>query len=151
MNYMKKEDKELLFKDLCARLPYGVAVLSDIDKEFDGGLIGMLCRVEPYVGEKYKKLEGQYLLYQHGCFTPYTVEEVRPYLRPISSMTDEEREDFFKNDGVMSHNPNTDTWSITSFTIKGIDWLNKHHFDYRGLIERGLAIEPKNELKDIYK
>ena len=120
---MTQEDKELLLKDLCARLPYGVNILVDLEREFDGGTYGVLCRIEPYVGEKYPELKGQFLLYQHGCLTPLVVEEVRPYLRPMSSMTKEE----------------SNGWETTA--CKEIDWLNAHHFDYRGLIPMGLALE----------
>ena len=65
--------------------------------------------------------------YEHICF----LERTLPYLRPMSSMTEEERKEyqaFFNYDGV-------------EYPEEYIDWLNAHHFDYRGLIEKGLALE----------
>ena len=140
---MTQEDKQLLLKDLCSRLPYGVKVLADLDKTFDGGCIGIVCTIEPYVGEKFPHLKGEYLLYQRGCLTPLILDEVRPYLRPMSSMTEEERKEYIRECnkvfsfryGASSH------YQVT-------DWLNEHHFDYRRLIERGLALEAP---LDMYK
>ena len=71
--------------------------------------------------------------YDFGFFP---VEHVKPYLRPMSSMTVEERFEYNGFDGYI--------FSDEDVIIK-IDWLNKHHFDYRGLIKKGLAIEaPEN-------
>ena len=63
------------------------------------------------------------------------VWELKPYLRPMLSMTEEEKEEYNKTENLslfdLHHYP----------TIKSFDWLNAHHFDYRGLIEKGLALE----------
>ena len=150
---MVQEDKQLLLKDLCSRLPYGVKVLADLDKTFDGGCVGIVCTIEPYVGEKFPHLKGEYLLYQRGCLTPLILDEVRPYLRPMSSMTEEEKE-YIKN-----------RWCYNDWDIDGpsslwhekidvedadgiIDYFNEHHLDYRGLIPMGLALEAP---ADMYK
>jgi hypothetical protein len=125
---MTQQEKRLLLKDLCARLPYGVNVLADIDKTFDGGCIGIINKIEPYVGDKFPELKGQYLLYQKGCLTPLVVDEVRPYLRPMLSMTEEERQEYA-------------LILMGEININSFDWLNAHHFDYRGLIEKGHALE----------
>jgi len=64
-----------------------------------------------------------------------------PYLRPISSMTEKEKEDFgipFTSEGLVT----------LADTVECMDWLNAHHFDYHGLIEKGLALEAP---KDTYK
>ena len=111
---MTQEDKELLLKDLCARLPYGVIV-------------------------KYRSREGEGDV-QLGCGNiGYVLQlgngwwkECKPYLRPMSSMTEEERNEHFGR---------TMTIDIVETSQQVIDWLNAHHFDYRGLIERGLALE----------
>ena len=132
---MTQEDKELLFKDLCARLLYGV-----------------ICKVEFKDSEGWKtqnmSLEGVFI---NECyFTTDTgsiySKEFKPYLRPMSSMTEEEYTDlclsctwlWFEND----------LRTVTHGDHKCYDWLNKHHFDYRGLIEKGLALEaPENMYK----
>ena len=144
---MTQEDKELLLKDLCARLPYGVKVLADIDKTFDGGCIGIINKIEPYVGDKFPELKGQYLLYEKGCLTPLVVDEVRPYLRPMSSMTKEEKNKFqslqkyFYGERYIGNNEWENTGKVYYNTIESLDWLNENMFDYRGLIFMGLALE----------
>jgi hypothetical protein len=109
---MKQEDKQLLLKDLCSRLPYEVILLSSNRKvtyQTDGNTAAELLVEEGW----------------------------KPYLRPMSSMTEEERKEY---------------WDITSVSnhCAAIDWLNAHHFDYRGLIPKGLAIEV-NESNNPYK
>ena len=85
--------------------------------------------------------------------TLYPIEDIKPYLRPMSSMTDEEKEDvrlyFRKSIDDIKGKPNEEQF-ILSFCQDAIilDWFNAHHFDYRGLIERGLALEaPDNMYK----
>lgn len=105
---MTQEEKQLLEKDLCARLPYGVKVLSN-----ESRIICELLR-----GGKYDDGEIYFIVTKIGC--ALKADEFKPFLRPMSSMTNAER-------GRMHED-------IT-------DWLNTHHFDYRGLIGKGLAIE----------
>lgn len=128
---MTKEEKELLLKDLCARLPYGVIVhrtyiWGEKIKEDDDEL--EIFDMDLFLNESVEKLNEQ------GC-------TIKPYLRPMSSMTKKERKEyektcFFSNEiGTIA-------------TLESADWLNAHHFDYSGLIEKGLALEaPKNMYK----
>ena len=130
---MKQEEKELLLKDLCARLPYGVKVLyngwdSDRDCEFSTveTLIGIDDRFiyTLWRGEKDK----------HSIEEPLSITNYKPFLRPMSSMTEEERK--------IHNGHRLSKWSTYSEHMsETIDWLNKNHFDYRGLIPMGLAIE----------
>lgn len=120
---MTTEEKDLLRKDLCARLPYGVIV-----SVTDGTI-----KYEAYIESvSYKYIQVSPV--SGSVFTPYTfykISEIKPYLRPMSSMTEEEKIDyqaFFNYDGV-------------EYPEEYIDWLNAHHFDYRGLIEKGLALK----------
>lgn len=123
---MTQEDKHLLFKDLCGRFPYGV--MMKVTPE-DGGPGGV---------ESYDiKLNIELL----DAFSDFA-DAFKPYLRPMSSMTDEEKEDF----GVCIHIQPKRYRGYTVncshyYTVSEIDWLNEHHFDYRGLIEKGLALE----------
>lgn len=117
---MKQEDNELLLKDLCARLPYGVMIQ-----------IPELFYPQRKVTEKLVSINDLWHFNDNGTY----IENVRPYLRPMSSMTEEEKIDyraFFNYDGV-------------EYPEEYIDWLNAHHFDYRGLIEKGLAIAVTEE------
>ena len=116
---MKQEHKELLLRDLCARLPYGIkASYYGADEE---------CETWDEVdGVAFDYVEiGQYSL---------PIERVKPYLFPLSSMTEEQKQEYQYL---------TERWMYdSSYSIgDSIDWLNAHHFDYRGLIEKGLAID----------
>lgn len=109
---MTKEEKDLLFKDLAPRLPYGVKVH-----------IPFLNHVETLIGLDI--IDGE--IRKNGYMS-----DVKPYLRPMSSMTEEERKEY-KHFVAFSGSPD----GAANF----IDWLNKNHFDYRDLIEKGLALE----------
>ena len=115
---MAREYKDLLIKDLCTRLPSGIYVLADAYKTFDGGIIGKVIGVNLESG----------LVYLEGVLTPFSFDEIKPYLRKMSSMTEEEREEI--ND--LNMNP---------FSGSVIDYLNARHIDYRNLIPKGLALE----------
>ena len=115
---MKQEDKELLLKDLCARLPYGVKCkyYDCCEGDYDEGTI---CGFER---QEYIQIDGVCIY----------VEEVKPYLFPLSSMTEEQYREFLSTcNGYCDY-----YWTDETF-----DWLNENHFDYRGLIEKGLAID----------
>ena len=109
---MTQEEKQLLLKDLCARLPYGV----------------ILDNPNP-CGEHWDELisidipNGTVTLLYDG--RTYKVEKTKPYLRPMSSMTDEEREEL----------------SCYENSIQRADFYYSHHIDCRFMIEKGLAIE----------
>lgn len=131
---MTQEDKELLLKDLCARLPYGVKTFTYIP-HLEGG------------GETIERtLDSMDIDKLYGA-SLYPNE--KPYLRPMSSMTDDEKEELkeeHKKDeriyiDVIERVANGDKHARgTAVPHFAADWCNEHHFDYRGLIERGLAI-----------
>jgi len=125
---MKQEDKELLLKDLCARLPYGVKV--SISKG-DGELFSI------EVGDN-----SQFIAITN--FGSELLDYVKPYLRPMSSMTEKELK-MFKQLQVEADEAGTFEGDMLLY-----DWLNKNHFDYRLLIFQGLALEaPENMYKEI--
>ena len=135
---MAQQDKELLLRDLSARQPYGVILQVSI---FDNGDIKYHNEKLNYRLLSLIELDGGY--YFRGLLCKYPKFTAKPYLRPMSSMTAEEdtRRCAFLDDiegGIEDAIPNY------------IDWLNKSHFDYRGLIEKGLAIEVTPE-NDLYK
>lgn len=112
---MTQEEKQLLLKDLCGRLPYNVKI--SIKDDYSQKMVDdILCAY--HIGGISYNLESRNL---------------RPYLRPMSSMTEEEKDEY-----------------INTFTVMwdAVDWLNEHHFDFRNLIEKGLALEAP---KDMYK
>lgn len=133
---MKQEDKKLLFKDICARLPYKVKV-SYYDNENER----QECDVVDSIYEDTQEIGvGQWCL---------KMDKFKPYLFPMSSMTEKQRKEF--EDNFVTYHPYiTGGWCNIEFRdkfyapIAVIDWLNKNHFDYRGLIEKGLAIDATN-------
>ena len=123
---MTQEEKQLLLKDLCGRLPYGVIVQEPDFYEFP------LCIV---------------------TLTEilYNDLEVKPYLRPMSSMTEEEREKWTSiiNYTLDSEKGEMSVSVLVDDVSEYTDWLNAHYFDYRGLIEKGLALEAPEDMYEI--
>ena len=135
MKDMTPKEKSLLLKDLSARLSYGTIV-----SVTDGTI-----KYEAYIESiSYKNIEVSPV--SDSNFTAYTfykISEIKPYLRPMSSMTEEEDKEicqFMKDYNLL---PGSNRAGV--FCGKIVDWLNAHYFDYRGLIERGLAIEVTKE------
>lgn len=140
---MIKEDKDLLVKDLCARLPYGVkcqytcvvqeGTLVTGKSNWIGELKGIVPLSNGHIGfmvdcDKIDALEG----------------DVKPLLRPMSSMTEEERKEYESSCILIPVNYDSDLSKYDYYTtdsIESFDWLNSHHFDVRHLIEKGLAID----------
>jgi hypothetical protein len=106
---MTQEDKQLLLVDLCARLPYRVkCIVNGLDD----------CTLMPSDIEEER--------------------EIKPYLRPMSNMTEEEKKEY---ELLANHCIVTSIGFIHLEVASLTDWLNAHHFDFRNLIERGLAID----------
>lgn len=147
---MTQEDKDILLKDLCGRLPYGVKCKLIYSNHSEDAT---LFAVDKYC---------------HFLFAEFG-EDVRkfvckPYLFPLSSMTEEQKEelkelcnmygpyhdyDSYENQGIEVFEKIHITTIKFTFIADVIDWLNKNHFDYRSLISMGLAIDCTN-LKNIY-
>ena len=116
---MTQEEKELVYKDLCARLPYGVKVESifintDTKKRKS-------CGIEVF--------DATCILMIRDGFG-----EFKPYLFPLSSMTEEQKKEY---QYIIERWMYDSSYSISD----SIDWLNENYFDYRGLIPMGLAID----------
>ena len=128
-------DKELLLKDLCARLPYGVKVEITHWRNRDKGIMDSKILRFPLNINKASVL-----------IKP--TSDVRPYLYPLSSMTDEQYEELFALLDKQVEVNRFDFIDLLGYSeigwyhvLKAIDWLNKNHFDYRELIEKGLALD----------
>lgn len=135
MKKMTDEDKDFLYIDLCARLPYYGLMVRWGDDDFNiiGVGFGRITLLKKFMSS----ISGSPL-----------VEEVRPYLRPMSSMTEEEKKEYDEISGQVKtfYGREAESHECAKLT----DWLNKHHFDYRivpstgkNMIESGLAIEAK--------
>lgn len=146
---MTQEERMLLIKDLSARLPYAVTV------EHTSGFRGTLHDITVY--HVYDENDN---VHDAICYTDFFgdeddihIEYFKPYLFPLSSMTEEQKETL----KVMCdwNDEEADAQSILvlyqkHFVMKSdvIDWLHKNHFDYRGFIEKGLAIDATG--KNVY-
>ena len=123
---MEQENKELLLKDLCGRLPYGVRVIIEYKQQ---GVPGR----------------------EEGIFDGYVYEEIKtdldiitcikPYLRPMSSMTEDEKEEY--NSHITGIQSGIDAANL-------MIWIYQHHLDVFHLIEKGLALEAPENMYENY-
>ena len=118
---MTQEEKDLLLKDLCARLPYGVKLHCSSNV--------MIC-IGPYT---LNAIVLDRIFNDNTKYVPF--DEFKPYLFPLSSMTEEQ----YKEYTDMGYSVTERWWSMANY--HQIEWLNENHFDYRGLIPMGLAID----------
>lgn len=122
---MAKEEKELLFQVIFAMLPYGVKIFvkgHDTPQTIQG-----ILSIAPNISFR-----------TDDCYSVY-LTDIKPYLRPMSSMTMEERCEYdkFVNSNTIFNYQNAANW---------VHWLNVHHFDYLGLIEQGLALKAPEDM-----
>ena len=143
---MTPEEKQLLLKDLCARLPYGVNCSCTWCHEVPNGTTGCVQELSTFLIDEIEIMDNP----EYDC----QICDVKPYLRPMSSMTEEEEKEY-SNAHVLD---NCDELAnIQKYGNKYIqlarthahDYLVSHHFDYRGLIEIGLAIEAPEGMYNI--
>ena len=134
---MIQQDKELLLKDLCARLPYRVKIAMP-------GLWDSKITIEP-LEEIFKGDDGVFRVNGNG----HCIEYIKPYLFPLSSMTEEQLRDlgtyYAKDSKIIIDNAIKSLesplvmYKAAHVCFNTLEWYNKNHFDYRGLIEKGLA------------
>ena len=137
---MTQKNKELLLKDLCTRLPY---VVKCTTKSMWNGIYTI-------VGYKDNRFFLDCPIYNEGD-DEWMIESIVPYLRPMSSMTREERNEYLSIKMQETERVALAEVYRPEAISEIIDWLNTHHFDYRGLIEKGLAIavtEKNNPYKE---
>ena len=159
MNEVSTENAKTLFKDLCARCPYGVRgqVYLKVPRIVDWHLVDQEIVIEVKLlgireesliitavdenGDIVDELDNNRILvedtYEITCFN------FKPYLRSMDDMTEEEKKEYRKvceldTEILAKHPMNGEPFPAL---YNSIDWLNKKMFDYKGLIEKGLAIE----------
>ena len=146
---MTQEEKRLLLLYICAMLPYGtfaqwhhkalnkfrnvkIMKISTYGKNIDDYYINVLCQPEP------------------GTDYEVSIVDIKPYLRPMSSMTKEERKEHDFYCGYKPYDENNGESYLTEYDMSDyMDFLLKHHLDFRGLIEKGLALEAPEEMYNI--
>lgn len=137
---MTQENKELLLRDLCARLPYGIkASYYGVEEE---------C-------ETWDEIEGVTLDEDFGSYVDIgqyslPIERIKPYLFPLSSMTREQKKYITDKWGINEEfdfeiDPNWGKYFVElGDTVDFINWLNENHFDIYGLIQMELALDATN-------
>jgi hypothetical protein len=145
---MTQEEKDLVLKDICSRLPYNVKAYvknwSNIDRKYYEGVYDVKSAFpslnEIHVQSKSGSVDVTLGYYDH---------EFKPYLFPMSSMTEEQKieikslcdgTEIFDDGSWMSYISILGSFNF-EINLDVVDWFNKNHFDYRGLIEKGLAID----------
>ena len=133
---MKQEDKDLLLRYMSMALPYDLQVKTDKDNE-----PYFLLSVQPYNGIALiligVNMDGEDII------SKVKIDIVKPFLRPMSSMTEEEINEFILISDTALWLGNKRSTCILS--IEQLNWLNAHHFDFLGLISKDLAIEVTEE------
>jgi len=122
---MDLDERRILINDLCSRLPYGI-IVHIIRKNITEQLFCIDARSQE--------------VWLNDAASYVDIDEIKPYLRPMSSMTEEERK-YYNSLSILIADSECDVY-------EEMDWLNSHHFDYRGLIEKGIALEAPS---DMYK
>ena len=143
---MTQEDKELLLKDLCARLPYGVKIViqdtfkySIVSREYHVLDVSNFSDIFCFNYKKFDKRMKKAMKERPNDIV------IKPYLFPLSSMTDEQKKEYnllrdfvptyhYEYGDIVEDTELYDNWG-------SIDYLIANHFDYRGLIPKGLAID----------
>lgn len=138
---MTEKEKDLLVKDLCPRLPYGV--VCQVDDGAAGLNDGKLVEID--ISKELVRFDADY-------YWDAYIDDIKPYLRSMSLMTESER---FEVEQIIGYDVEVqdDFLSLLSHSIKRLSylellalfkWFNAHHFDYCGLIKKGLALEAPN-------
>ena len=147
---MTQDEKQILMIDLCGRLSYGVKCI-DITplEQFQDKNLWEIDRIRADVME----------LGVSNCYVCYgnyaSIHNIKPYLFPISSLTEKQKEEYHHIVNYISPD-DTNNWAEGEFIYVDkanyfeelLHFYNKYHIDYRGLIEKGLAIDATD--KNIY-
>lgn len=131
---MKQEEKELLLKDLCARLPYGVKIALNNNGAYHHENV---AKTGDITIDKLKGFNGRYFSIYHNDPLDWDwydndidIKDIKPYLFPLLSMTEEQIKEVNKLQGLrVFPNPYI------------INWYLENHFDIYGLIPKGLALD----------
>ena len=122
---MRQEDKELLLKDLSSRLPYGIK----IDNNGEPSILTS-------INNRYRIIVEIFEVGKEPKLDVLEIDDCKPYLFPLSSMTEKQKKEYGH---ILVMSSNLAYSQLLGMTVE--DWLNKNHFDYRGLIPMGLAID----------
>ncbi len=132
---MTLKEQKLLLIDLLARVPYGVIACMATKLKYRENCIIKSIKILQNNTKGIKIEANGYA----------DIHQILPYLRSLSSLTQEERNKFCDIGGVISHRPSDGKLYLVAYFPEALDYLNSIHADYRGMIEKGLAIEVTDE------
>lgn len=138
---MTQEEKELRLVDLCARLPYGV--ICQVDDGAAGLNDGKLVEID---------ISKEHVIFDADYYWDAYIDDVKAYLRPLSSMTKEEKKYIKDKCSFTTMRPIGGNFVLVMPVIATewlIDFYNSHHLDWRGLIEKGLALEAEEGIYNL--
>ena len=147
---MNKEERKLLYPDLCARVPHKVRCQAENGLgggKTDRGVLKYVGNCNGVISHYYEDvpIDSGFI---NNVF--YPIENIKPYLRPMSSMTEDEHTELFNTYHDVEIKECNESGDYLKASCLGdmakYDWLNAHHFDYRGLIEKGLALEAPDDM-----
>ena len=149
---MTQEEKDLLLKDLCARLPYGVKCkvvdfpTHGLEGDNDKNVWSIASIIYyPPESEQHENVHTIHYYPDGRVMHIYPqIDEIKPYLFPLSSMTEEQKEELdnmFKQEDDICEKIKTDNFEFNFYRKSIFDFLNKYHFDWRGFIPKDLAID----------
>lgn len=145
---MTQEEMKLLMTDLCGRIQYNVVChisqQSQNKKDRNIDVDDVLVDINKDGVCEFEKTTGFF-------FGLFDLDEVKPYLRPMKDMSEDEEKVFLSLKCGLGVTDLSDVENSLVFRTDSIDWLNEHHFDYRGLIKKGLALEATEEVLSEYK
>ena len=141
---MTQEDKDLVLKDMCSRVPYGLRLWI---KTYEGKPDHFINSHNILSSVNYTKASSPQISINGGLYDiegpeySYGEQYIKPYLRPMSSMTEDERNEYFDFRNQELQRVALAEVGRESAIAEISDWLNKKMFDYRGLIPKGLALK----------
>lgn len=136
---MKQKDKELLFKDISARLPYRICV------EHTSGFRGILHDITVYFTYNEDNTIKDYLCYTNFFKNePCKIEFFKPYLYPLSSIEELGLLEEYENIVCAFNNDKDIDFIFVKYIDQLLDFYHRNHLDYNGLIPKGLAINCTN-------
>ena len=132
---MKQHEIDLLTREMCARTPTGLICSTYREDDEGVGWRDAECKGFFQNGDSYE-------FYFENVIAVDNIEHIKPYLRPMSDITEEESKEL----ALLQVNFYIDGWMYPIAATAMIEWLNSHHFDYIGLIGLGLALKAKENM-----
>ena len=133
---LSEEDRILLTRDMSSRIAFGLRVDLDLDK----GFIATLNKldVQPLYDHSNTVKRVYSFVDELDCY--FDINRVRPILKKMGNIEQRDLDDYRK---YTSNQDATIDDILRMDRLETFEWLTSRFFDFRGLIEKGLAIDEK--------